>query len=132
MLLDKTGTLTQGIPEIESILPVGAVSANEMLRLAASVDQFSAHVLAESLVGAAQARSLVLTNATDVHEDPGQGITGIVDGRRVTVGSERWLEQHGLPAGFPTAERECRRGSRHRARGCRREGSRASSRWPTS
>jgi heavy metal translocating P-type ATPase len=107
-LLDKTGTLTQGIPEIEAIVPTGEMPADEVLRLAASVDQFSAHVLAESLVSAAQARSLSLTTPSDVREDPGQGITGTVEGHTVTVGSVDWLERDGhrrvRSAHLPTAE----------------------------
>ena len=90
VLLDKTGTLTHGLLDVEAVIPLGMLSEEEVLRLAASVDQMSAHVLAESLVHAAQARGLVLTTPVDVRESPGQGIAGTVDGRLVSVGSAAW------------------------------------------
>lgn len=95
VLLDKTGTLTQGLPEIEAVVPVGDMSPDEALRLAASVDQMSAHVLAESLVHTALARGMTLTTPVDVREEPGQGISGTVDGHRVAVGSSAWLGASG-------------------------------------
>ena len=64
---------------------------DELLRLAASVDELSAHVVAEALVHDAEARGLVLAEARDVHEQPGDGIEGAVEGRRVAVGSRGFL-----------------------------------------
>jgi len=98
VLLDKTGTLTAGEPEIERIIPVGGVAEDETLRLAASVDQLSAHVLAESLVLAAARRGLELARPTTVSEQPGLGITGDVDGHHVEVGSSGWLASRGYAA----------------------------------
>ena len=95
VLFDKTGTLTLGLPAVEQILVFDGVQPEELLRLAASVDQLSAHVLAEALVHDAEARGLVLTAPTDVEEGPGQGIEGVVDGRRVAVGSSAWLLARG-------------------------------------
>ena len=95
VLLDKTGTVTSGNPDIERIVPFGTLAQDELLRLAASLDQLSAHVLAESLVVAAAARGLRLGTPSQVDEDPGRGILGVVEGRRVAVGSEGWLEAHG-------------------------------------
>ena len=66
-----------------------------MSRLAASLDQYSAHVLAEALVTAATERDLALAPAHDVHEDAGDGLVGMVKGRRVAVGSRHWLRAHG-------------------------------------
>ncbi len=71
VLLDKTGTLTLGQPELERIITVGDVDESEALRLAASVDQMSMHVLAESLVVGAAQRGLELVLPTDVTEEPG-------------------------------------------------------------
>jgi heavy metal translocating P-type ATPase len=98
VLLDKTGTLTSGEPAIERIVELGTLPADETLRLAASLDQLSAHVLAESLVHATSARGIPLTTPTGVEEEPGRGIAGVVDGRRVAVGSSGWLEKRGYDA----------------------------------
>ncbi len=92
VLLDKTGTLTLGQPELERIVVVGRLEADEALRLAASLDQMSAHVLAESLVDGAAHRGIELSLPTGVSEEPGRGILGDVDGHRVAVGSSAWLE----------------------------------------
>jgi heavy metal translocating P-type ATPase len=95
VLLDKTGTVTSGTPEIERVIQFGMLGADETLRLAASLDQLSVHVVAESLVRGAAARGLRLQAPTAVEEEPGRGIVGVVDGRRVAVGSDGWLESHG-------------------------------------
>jgi heavy metal translocating P-type ATPase len=95
VLLDKTGTVTSGDPELETIVAAVPEATDEVLRLAASLDQLSAHVLAESLVRTATERRLPLSLPTGVEEDPGRGVVGVVDGRRVAVGSSGWLESHG-------------------------------------
>ena len=95
VLLDKTGTLTLGQPELERIVMSGDVPESEVLRLAASLDQMSMHVLAESLVVGAARRGLELSLPSGVTEEPGRGITGEVDGRRVAVGSSGWLAENG-------------------------------------
>ncbi len=95
VLLDKTGTLTRGHPELERITSVGAVAPDDALRLAASLDQMSTHVLADSLVQAASGRGLELSVPTGVREEPGSGITGVVEGHSVAVGSADWLERVG-------------------------------------
>ena len=97
VILDKTGTLTLGTPEIERVVPVGGSDQTDMLRLAASVDQLSAHSLAEALVLGARRRGLDLSFPEGVDEGAGQGAEGFVDGRRVAVGSESWLETRGYP-----------------------------------
>ena len=95
VLLDKTGTVTSGEPDVERIVRLGAMDEDEILRHAGSLDQLSAHVLAESLVRAAVARGLPLETPTHVDESPGRGIAGRVEGRRVAVGSTGWLEDRG-------------------------------------
>jgi heavy metal translocating P-type ATPase len=89
VLFDKTGTLTVGQPRVTGVLPVPGRTAVEVLRLAASLDQVSPHVLAASLVAEARLRGLDLRQPTDVEEAAGAGISGLVDGRRVVVGSRR-------------------------------------------
>jgi len=98
VLLDKTGTLTLGRPSVELVVPFDGVSGDEVLRLAASAEQLSAHVLAEGIVHDAAARGLTLERPADAHEDPGDGIEATVCGRRVAVGGERWLRAHGFAA----------------------------------
>jgi heavy metal translocating P-type ATPase len=95
VLFDKTGTLTVGIPRIREIVPAGSLPPAEILRLAASVDRLSAHVLGDALVNAAWEARISLAAATDVREEPGQGIAGTVDGRRVAVGSRSFLRSAG-------------------------------------
>jgi heavy metal translocating P-type ATPase len=91
VVLDKTGTLTEGCPVLAHIVSVGAVSERELLRLAASLDQMSPHVLARALVVAARQRELTLAMPTDVSEVAGSGITGQVDGHRVALGKAAWV-----------------------------------------
>ena len=98
VLFDKTGTLTVGTPEVREILGCDGFERAELLRFAASVDQMSAHVLGEALVRAAVRAELKLGAATDVSEEPGQGIQGTVAGRRVTVGSRAFVRATGVPA----------------------------------
>jgi heavy metal translocating P-type ATPase len=95
VVLDKTGTITLGTPEIERLILYDGLASEEALRLAASLDQLSAHSLAEALVHAAQGRGLALSFPEDVEEGPGQGAEGLVDGRRVAVGSAAWLALRG-------------------------------------
>ena len=91
VLFDKTGTLTVGQPRIGSVAAFDGISASEVLRLAASLDQVSPHVVAEALVAEAEEQGLPLASPRDVREDPGNGIEGEVDGVRVAVGSAHWL-----------------------------------------
>ena len=95
VVLDKTGTVTLGTPEIERLIVFDGLASEEALRLAASVDQLSAHSLAEALVHAAQRRGLALSFPEAVEEGPGQGAEGLVDGRRIAVGSAAWLALRG-------------------------------------
>lgn len=86
LLVDKTGTLTVGRPRaVEAVTAPGA-DRDEVLRLAASVEQLSQHVLAAAVVQEAASRGLALSTPTDVTEEPGKGVTGRVAGRLVQVG----------------------------------------------
>jgi heavy metal translocating P-type ATPase len=99
VLLDKTGTLTLGHPHVRRVISFDGVPENELLRLAASLDQLSAHVMAEGLVHDAEARGLRLDSPTGVEEQPGQGIAGTVAGRLVAVGSSSFLRSRGQADG---------------------------------
>ena len=98
VLFDKTGTLTVGTPEVREVLSCDGFEQGEVLRLAASVDQMSAHVLGEALLRAAVEAQLEIGAASEVTEEPGQGIQGTIDGRRVAVGSHAFVRATGVPA----------------------------------
>jgi Cu+-exporting ATPase len=100
LVVDKTGTLTQGKPVVTDI-KVGAdgaaaLSVNEVLQLAASLEQGSTHPLAAALVTEAKARGLTLETPQDVTAIPGKGMSGSVGGQPVRVGSMAWLAEQGL------------------------------------
>jgi heavy metal translocating P-type ATPase len=86
-IFDKTGTLTIGRPEVSRLLVADGLDEAELLRLVAGLEHGSGHLLGRMVVQAATARGIRLPGARDVVEAPGQGITGIVDGLRVTVGA---------------------------------------------
>nr|WP_205809077.1 heavy metal translocating P-type ATPase [Micromonospora sp. HNM0581] len=86
LLVDKTGTLTAGRPRVADTVVAPGGDPDEVLRLAASVEQLSSHVLALALVRAAAERGLRLIAPAEVTEDPGRGVSGRVDGRRIRVG----------------------------------------------
>jgi heavy metal translocating P-type ATPase len=91
LVFDKTGTLTTGTPTVAAVEALGEISPEEVLRLAASLDQVSPHVFASGIVTAARVRGLVLEFPREVHEHAGRGIEGLVGGRHVAVGQARWL-----------------------------------------
>lgn len=90
-IIDKTGTLTYGRARITDIRSSEGHSADDILRLAASLDLASHHVMAETLVGAARERSLVLSTPTDVEEIAGAGVSGQVEGKGIVVGGSRYV-----------------------------------------
>ncbi|PVU81983.1 heavy metal translocating P-type ATPase [Cellulomonas sp. WB94] len=92
MLFDKTGTLTQGQPALADVVTASDhVDADELLRLAASLDQVSPHVLASSIVTAATRRELALEMPQDVQEEHGYGLRGRVGGHEVRLGKAVWI-----------------------------------------
>ncbi len=91
IVIDKTGTLTHGRAKIVSSSVNSDVSPDEVLRLAASLDQASKHIIAQTIVDEARARKFDLSVPSDVNEAPGEGIEGRVDGRRVIVGGIRFV-----------------------------------------
>ena len=95
VLLDKTGTVTVGVPTVERVVTVPPATEAEVLRLAAGVDQLSAHSTARALVREARARRLELASPQDVVESPGAGIAGTVDGRAVAVGTAAYVRHGG-------------------------------------
>ncbi|MDP9329046.1 MAG: heavy metal translocating P-type ATPase [Actinomycetota bacterium] len=108
LLFDKTGTLTAGIPEIAEIEVFADISPDELLCLAASLDQVSPHVLAAAIVRAARERGLDLDFPEDVHERHGAGIEGKVAGRHVALGKAVFVTGGGA---LPGRARDVRRRS---------------------
>ena len=108
LLIDKTGTLTVGHPSLEAIVPAGPIAPEEVLSLAASLDQVSPHVLASALVHAAAERMCELVLPTDIEEVPGRGIRGVVAGHRVALGKAEWAGVVGTPAWARAARRNAR------------------------
>ena len=90
LLFDKTGTLTSGRPSLAEIISADGGGNTEVLRLAASLDQVSPHVLASAIVRAGRDRHLELVMPTDTVEQAGSGVRGTVDGRKVAVGKGSW------------------------------------------
>jgi heavy metal translocating P-type ATPase len=106
VLFDKTGTLTQGRPTVTGVVTADdGVDADTLLRLAGSLDQLSAHVLADAIVAAAARRGLTLTVPTDVAEEHGYGVHGTVDGHEVRLGKAAWI----VPDPAPSWVRQVRR-----------------------
>jgi Cu+-exporting ATPase len=96
IVVDKTGTLTEGKPRVTERVPAGHTSANELLRLAASLEQASEHPLGRAVVDEAKANSLSLLAVTGFQSETGQGVSGQVDGRSVLVGRRDYLEKRGV------------------------------------
>ncbi|HSC51478.1 MAG TPA: heavy metal translocating P-type ATPase [Gaiellaceae bacterium] len=101
VLLDKTGTVTLGHPELDRVIATDGLPPNETLRLAASLDRLSSHPLAKALVAGAEQRKLQLAIPENVEERFGKGVRGAVDDHRVLVGSAGWLRSHGIEPRLP-------------------------------
>jgi P-type Cu+ transporter len=102
LVVDKTGTLTEGKPRLTGVAAIGAVDQNELLRLAASLERDSEHPLAAAIVKGAEERGLKLGEAADFRSDTGKGVVGSVDGKRVAVGSRALFASLGIdPGGLP-------------------------------
>lgn len=108
LLLDKTGTLTSGRAALDEIVLAGPMPGDEVLSLAASLDQVSPHVLAAAVVGAAVSRGYTLVLPHDVDEVAGCGIRGWVGDHRVAVGKAEWAGLSGSPPWAKEARRRAR------------------------
>ncbi|HET7218616.1 MAG TPA: heavy metal translocating P-type ATPase [Vicinamibacterales bacterium] len=92
VVVDKTGTLTEGKPRLVSVEPSADVDATALLRLAASLENVSEHPLAAAIVAGARERNVALAEVRDFESATGKGVTGVVDGRKVSIGNLRHLE----------------------------------------
>ncbi len=96
LVVDKTGTLTEGKPKLMSLTPLGDVEEAELLRLAASIERGSEHPLATAVVKGAEERGLALGKVTEFEALNGKGVKGIVDGRAVALGNNALLADLGI------------------------------------
>ena len=96
LVLDKTGTLTEGKSRVTHLVPAAGLSEAQLLRLAASLEQSSEHPLAAAIVAAARDRGLPIGPATDFTSVTGEGVTGKVDGRSVALGNARLMTDLGI------------------------------------
>jgi len=96
LIVDKTGTLTEGKPAFERVVPASGYSENEVLRLAASLDQGSEHPLAEAIVRAARERGLQLEQPQDFDSSSGIGVRGRLAGRGVALGNASLMQEVGV------------------------------------
>jgi Cu+-exporting ATPase len=99
LVVDKTGTMTEGRPRLAAVVALPPHDEAELLRLAASLERGSEHPLADAIVGAARERGLSLDEAVDFRVTPGQGVAGSIAGRRVALGNARLLETLGVSPG---------------------------------
>jgi P-type Cu+ transporter len=96
LVVDKTGTLTEGKPKVEAIVAATGFAENETLRWAASVEKASEHPLALAIVAAAEERKLKLSAVAEFDSPTGKGVVGVVDGRRLALGNARFLRELGV------------------------------------
>jgi Cu+-exporting ATPase len=104
LVVDKTGTLTEGRPAVTKIQVVPGFVEDEVLRLAASLERGSEHPLADAILRAAQARGLTLSEATDFDSPVGKGVVGRVDGKAIVLGGSRLLQEHAVDTAPLNAE----------------------------
>lgn len=98
LVVDKTGTLTEGHPRVIAIHPVAGITENDLLRLAASVERGSEHPLAMAIVQSAIQKNLKLGDADDFDAPVGKGVIGKVEGRSLVIGTRRFLDENGIDA----------------------------------
>ena len=96
IILDKTGTLTQGQPVVTNVISTSSFEEDELLMMAASAERGSEHPLGESIVNAAKEKNISLVDATEFSAIPGHGITAMVNGRNVLLGNLKLMQDKGL------------------------------------
>jgi Cu+-exporting ATPase len=96
LVVDKTGTLTEGKPKVTKVVAVGGTSENELLRLVASLERASEHPLAHAIVDAATSRGLNLVQPAEFDSPVGKGVIGKVEGKTVALGNAKYLREIGV------------------------------------
>ena len=95
LVVDKTGTLTEGRPAVTALQPVAGLDRLEFLRLVASLERGSEHPLADAILRAAKDENVTLAEATDFDSPVGRGVVGMVDGRKIAIGSRSFVQEQG-------------------------------------
>lgn len=98
LVVDKTGTLTEGKPALVAVEPTGPFASDELLRLSASLEASSAHPLAHAIVKGAEKQSLVAGPVADFQSVSGKGLVGVVEGRRIAIGNAALMQADGASA----------------------------------
>jgi Cu+-exporting ATPase len=106
LVVDKTGTLTQGRPEVVAVVPAAGMAEADLLRLAAGLERPSQHPLAEAVVRAASTRGLAVPPVEGFDAPAGRGVTGTVEGRRVAIGNTRLMADVGVDPSALTGQAE--------------------------
>jgi Cu+-exporting ATPase len=99
VVLDKTGTVTEGRPRVTTIVPAAGLDEAAVLRFAAAIEAGSEHPLASAILAAARERGLPVARASRFRAEVGLGVTGVVDGRRIALGNAALLEREGVLGG---------------------------------
>ena len=110
IVVDKTGTLTEGKPKVVAIVPAGNYSEAEVLQLAASVERASEHPLADAIVNEAKERGIQITDVQDFDSPVGKGALGAVNGKKVLLGNASFMRSQGVDTSAIEAEAERQRG----------------------
>ena len=113
LVVDKTGTLTEGKPRLVSVTALDGFTEAGVLRLAASLERGSEHPLAAAIVAGAEARKLTLATAEDFKSVTGQGVTGRIDGRAVALGNQQMMRALGVPIEAISADADAQRNDGH-------------------
>ena len=113
LVVDKTGTLTEGKPRLQAVVTANGIDEGELLRLAASLEQGSEHPLASAIVAGAVARGVRPVAAARFASRTGRGVAGVVDGRRVEVGNRALLDETGIDPGPLAVRAEALRAEGH-------------------
>ena len=110
LVVDKTGTLTEGKPKVTAIRTTSSISEPDLLKLTASLEQASEHPLGAAIVAAARERNIALLEVRDFAAPSGKGVSGIIDGRNVVIGNRKIIDDAGIDTSSLDADAEKLRG----------------------
>lgn len=99
LIFDKTGTLTEGKPKLLSVIPTEGISEKEFLRVAGSLERGSEHPLAQAIVKGAESKGVSFSEAKEFKSVTGRGVAATIDGKKFTLGNQKWMEELGISSG---------------------------------
>ncbi len=106
LAMDKTGTITEGQPEVAGIHPLGKTSGADLLRVATALEARSSHPLARAILARCEGDGIKVAAADDTRSIPGRGVEGVLAGRRIWLGSDRFADEKGFGASLPATLRD--------------------------